>query len=124
MHSCVHSWMVFVLNKEWDQRFAQLALTYVASEIPMRGERNSWILQRRLLQHAIRQQQFILEGKVDPKGMEWVLHMLGNLYSDQGKLAEAEAMYTRALQGKEEALGPTHTSTLSTVNDLGNLYRD
>jgi tetratricopeptide (TPR) repeat protein len=33
-------------------------------------------------------------------------------------------MYTRALQGWEEALGPDHTSTLSTVNNLGNLYKD
>jgi tetratricopeptide (TPR) repeat protein len=31
-------------------------------------------------------------------------------------------MYERALRGKEEALGPTHTSTLSTVNNLGLLY--
>jgi len=30
----------------------------------------------------------------------------------------------RALQGKEEALGPKHTSTLMTVNNLGNLYAD
>jgi tetratricopeptide (TPR) repeat protein len=32
--------------------------------------------------------------------------------------------YQRALQGKEKALGPKHTSTLSTVNNLGNLYAD
>jgi tetratricopeptide (TPR) repeat protein len=33
-------------------------------------------------------------------------------------------MYERALQGREEALGPSHTSTLHTINDLGNLYKD
>jgi tetratricopeptide (TPR) repeat protein len=31
-------------------------------------------------------------------------------------------MYIRALQGREEALGPDHTSTLHTVNNLGTLY--
>jgi tetratricopeptide (TPR) repeat protein len=31
-------------------------------------------------------------------------------------------MYERALRGKEGALGSTHTKTLITVNDLGNLY--
>ncbi|GKT67558.1 NB-ARC and TPR domain protein [Colletotrichum tofieldiae] len=46
----------------------------------------------------------------------------GILYSDQGRLKEAEAMYDRALHGKEKALGPYHTSTLSTVNNLGLLY--
>ena len=43
---------------------------------------------------------------------------------DQGKLAEAERMYQRALAGKEKALGPDHTSTLDTVNNLGSLYPD
>lgn len=31
-------------------------------------------------------------------------------------------MYQWALQGREKALGPEHTSTLSTVNNLGILY--
>ncbi|KAH6661846.1 hypothetical protein B0J14DRAFT_611535, partial [Halenospora varia] len=31
-------------------------------------------------------------------------------------------MYQRALQGKEKAWGPDHTSTLSTVNNLAALY--
>jgi len=47
---------------------------------------------------------------------------LGALYSDQGKLAEAEKMHQSALQGKEKALGPEHMSTLLTVNNLGTLY--
>jgi Flp pilus assembly protein TadD len=33
-------------------------------------------------------------------------------------------MYQRALQGKEKAWGPEHTSTLDTVNNLGLLYAD
>jgi Tfp pilus assembly protein PilF len=33
-------------------------------------------------------------------------------------------MYMRALQGYEESLGPKHTSTLNTVNNLGLLYAD
>ncbi|SLM37739.1 beta transducin-like protein het-e4s [Lasallia pustulata] len=53
-------------------------------------------------------------------------------------MAEAEAMYRRALEGKEKAWGPEHTSTLDTekawgpehtstlgtVNNLGVLYKD
>ena len=31
-------------------------------------------------------------------------------------------MYNAALTGYEKALGPEHTSTLNTVNNLGNLY--
>jgi tetratricopeptide (TPR) repeat protein len=33
-------------------------------------------------------------------------------------------MYNRALAGFEKAWGPEHTSTLDTVSDLGNLYKD
>lgn len=50
--------------------------------------------------------------------------MLGNLCADQGKLAEAEKMYQRALQGYEKALGLEHTSTLAAVNNLGLFYAD
>jgi len=43
-------------------------------------------------------------------------------YGNQGKLAEAEQMYQRALPRREKVPGPNHTSTLDTVNNLGNLY--
>src|SRR5262249_32770443 len=86
--------------------------------------KNWWVLQQRLLQHAAKHVQFITEGKVKLEGMEWALHRLGDLYKNQGKLAEAEGMYTWALQGKEEAFGPKQTSTLDTVNNLGLLYVD
>ena len=31
-------------------------------------------------------------------------------------------MYDRVLAGRENVLGPEHTSTLHTINNLGNLY--
>ena len=36
---------------------------------------------------------------------------LGVLYTDQGKMAEAEAMCLRALQGYENAVGADHPKT-------------
>jgi tetratricopeptide (TPR) repeat protein len=66
----------------------------------------------------------VLNGLVKDNGIEWAYHNLGDLYSDQGKLVEAEQMYQRALQGYEQAWGPEHMSTLNTVNNLGNLYAD
>ncbi|SLM37823.1 beta transducin-like protein het-e4s [Lasallia pustulata] len=39
-------------------------------------------------------------------------------------MAEAEAMYRRALEGYEKAWGPEHPSTLNTVNNLGILCKD
>jgi len=122
VHSCVHSWIVFVLNREWDKSLARMSLTCVASEVPGTITKHWWLLQRRLLQHAARQAFFIADAKVDVDGLYWGFHSLGNLYLDQGKLVEAEAMYLRALEGCEKALGPDHTLTLGTINSLGTLY--
>jgi tetratricopeptide (TPR) repeat protein len=49
---------------------------------------------------------------------------LGLLYQNQGKLAEAEEMYQRALKGYEKALGPDYIATLDTANNLGSLYQN
>jgi hypothetical protein len=39
------------------------------------------------------------------------IHLLGEFYIGQGKLAEAESLCKRALQGMEVALGPKHILT-------------
>ncbi|SLM37476.1 nb-arc and tpr domain protein [Lasallia pustulata] len=49
---------------------------------------------------------------------------VGGVDKDHGKMAEAEAMYRRALEGYEKAWGPEHMSMLDTVNNLGVLYKD
>ena len=41
---------------------------------------------------------------------------LGALYADKSRLRDAEAMYMRALQGHEKALGANQPSTLGMVN--------
>ncbi|KAI8948859.1 hypothetical protein F4801DRAFT_591546 [Xylaria longipes] len=121
IHACVHAWSVYVLNADWDINLTKLTVRCVASRVPNHDEHQFWLFQRRLLSHAIMCSASIPD---DDHGMEWAFHSLGNLYSDQGRLLEAEDMYLRALQGKEKAWGPDHTSTLNTVNNLGLLYMD
>jgi tetratricopeptide (TPR) repeat protein len=70
-----------------------------------------------------------LQGKEKALGADHTstldtVNNLAVLYTNQGKLDEAEKMYERALQGKEKALGAEHTSTLATVNNLAILYTD
>lgn len=49
---------------------------------------------------------------------------LGILYACLGMREDDEAMYRRALEGYENALGPDHILTLDTVNHkLGVLYK-
>ncbi|KAF6229366.1 hypothetical protein HO133_007482 [Letharia lupina] len=87
-----------------------------------------WLMQQRLLPHANRytQQLFTVKASsaTEDQDIDHAFHNLGILYKRQGKMAEAEKMYQRALEGYEKAWGPEHTSTLDTVNNLGNLYKN
>ena len=123
IHGCVHSWTIHILNQEWDYDLARLALKFVGSHVPGTEAVEWCLIQRRLLQHAARCSYVVLNDMVTDDSMECAFNSLGNLYADQGKLDEAEKMFQRALQGKEKAWGPDHTSTLATVNNLGLLYK-
>jgi tetratricopeptide (TPR) repeat protein len=123
-HACVHAWTISVLNQEWNDELAMIALECVASHVQGQEEAQWWVTQRRLLQHASRSSYYMEKDPVNREGIEWAYHRLGYLFADQGKLEEAEKMYERALRGYEKAWGPDHTSTLDTVNNLGNLYKN
>jgi tetratricopeptide (TPR) repeat protein len=125
MHPVVQDWCVHIAstdNSVNSLQLTELALVCVGSSVPDASERDYTELERRLIPHAnaVRDRQY----SVDKFSILGGFHRLGILYSDQGKLKEAEEMYQRALAGYEKALGPDHTSTLNKVNNLGNLYSD
>ncbi|KAH6653642.1 kinesin light chain [Truncatella angustata] len=101
IHSCVHAWTIHIVNKDRDD------------------EAQFWLLQRRLLSHAIRSCATIQDSDQD---LACAFYNLGYLYAYQGKLIEAEDMYLRALRGNEKAWGPDHTSTLSTLVEAEDMY--
>jgi hypothetical protein len=49
---------------------------------------------------------------------------LGQVYQRQGKVAEADALYTKSLEGQRRVNGPEHLSTLNTMRLLGELRDD
>jgi tetratricopeptide (TPR) repeat protein len=124
IHSCVHSWTIHVLNHEWEAGMAKTALECVGSHVPDHEQHKYWVTQNRLIRHAARCWDMLVKGLVKENDIEWVLHSLGDLYLDWGKLDEAEKIYLRALRGYEKTYGPEHTLTLDTVNNLGLLYAD
>ncbi|KAK7973201.1 hypothetical protein PG988_007335 [Apiospora saccharicola] len=133
IHSCVHNWTIHMLNQTWDVDLARFTIGCVASLVPSRDSSQFWQLQRRLLSHAVRCYATIRDSDHD---IPWAFHSLGDLYSDQGKMAEAEAIYPLLrpgqdrrgrddiLTGTEKARGLDHISTLDTVNNLNILYSD
>jgi tetratricopeptide (TPR) repeat protein len=63
-------------------------------------------------------------GESDPlitKAAKWAL--AASLLSRQGKLAEAEPLHRQALEARERTLGPDHTDTLTSVNNLAVLLK-
>jgi tetratricopeptide (TPR) repeat protein len=125
MHRCVYMWTVHVLNDSRDIMMAQVAMRCVAAHVPMKMERDYWVVQRRLLRHAGHCLAMQTTGDISiAEGDEWVLQSFGSLYADQGRLDDAEAMFEWALKGYEKTLGPDHTSTLDSVHYLGILYKD
>lgn len=48
---------------------------------------------------------------------------LAALYSSQGKYEQAQPLYKRALQIREQKLGPEHPNTAISLNNLASLYQ-
>ena len=139
-HPVVHKWAYHYQDQDCHRKIARLAVVVVGWAVPHSPTKEYSTLERRLLPHAQACFQWVPADELGRSILsygEWKLNndetkekklildailLLGILYSDQGKLSEAEKMFAQALQGKEEALGPKHPSTLDTVNNLGILY--
>ncbi len=61
-------------------------------------------------------------GEQDPR-LATSLNNLALLYDAQGKYAQAEPLYRRALAIREKALGPEHPDLATDLNNLALLYR-
>ena len=122
LHTCEHDWTLEYLNRGFDQDGCRIAIHCVAANVSWVSEAEYWVRNRRVLPHARRFKHIRLKAAIDWSGIEpGDLHQFAYLYQQNDMNAEAEEMYVRALDGYEKAWGPDHTSTLATVNNLGNL---
>jgi tetratricopeptide (TPR) repeat protein len=128
LHVCVHDWTLTGLNAQTDTTQYWLAFNCLASHIgPDDWDNLSALRYRRFVPHAVR----LVHERFQKVGsqQEWLQNKLtktrviAGLLNEQVQYKAAERMYVRALAGYEKALGPDHTSTLETVNNLGALYR-
>jgi Tfp pilus assembly protein PilF len=129
LHVCVHDWTMDGLNHDIDVTQYWLAVDCVHGHVGnLEWSDLSGLQHRRLNVHAERLLHDRFREAVNASTLS-----LGNLerldtiagfLSQQVQHRAAERMYFWALAGCEQALGPEHTSTLSTVNNLGNLYAD
>lgn len=55
--------------------------------------------------------------------MATTLNNLAELYRTQGKYAEAEPLYTQALEILEKVLGPNHPNVATVLENMAELYK-
>lgn len=88
LHSSVHSWVIHILNQEWDIRLARHALKLIVSHVPNEIQPKWWATQWRLLRHAAKYKQAIID-KGSEEDISFEVKRLIELYWSQGKLEEA-----------------------------------
>ncbi|KAI9776252.1 MAG: hypothetical protein M1839_000486 [Geoglossum umbratile] len=133
LHPLVTDWLKLRTDQKSRQKYTMEATTILTNYIDAQDQR-ALPLQMKLdiLSHVDvclqNDREYLREldelDESDLLSLRRSAFTLGVFYRIQGRLAEAEAMYKRALAGYEKALGPDHTSTLDTVNNLGGLYSD
>ena len=126
MHSVPHQWSRSLSLDADALSLLSISVCVLASTVLGDHEKEHWKSDRRVIQHVLHasNESRILRILAQQQHVAEAAHWLAMLLDRQGKLGQAEQMYKRALAGKEKALGPNHTSTLNTVNNLGNLYSD
>ena len=88
----------------WNSQFC-LAIECVAQNVKKESEPEFWLLNGRLIHHALRIDYCQRRGDVDWEDIDTdSLYSIAYLDNMMGRLAETEKMYMRALEGLAEVL--------------------
>jgi hypothetical protein len=118
VHACVHDWVWGYLNGEFQMKLFCLAIECVAQNVKKESEPEFWLVNGRLIHHALRIDYCQRRGDVNWEDIDTdSLYNIAYLDNMMGRLTKAEKMYMRALKGKGKAWGAEHISTLNTVNN-------
>ncbi|KAI9889394.1 MAG: hypothetical protein M1814_005330 [Vezdaea aestivalis] len=130
VHPVIHNWCFHVSSRS-NNEMGSLAIAIVSAACSSMDSLANWADRKRLsvqsshICSSIKSYRWVTSENATWKNvLNGSFLTIGIFLSEHSKLAEAEAMYQRALKGYEKAWGPDHTSTLDTVNNLGNLYSD
>jgi tetratricopeptide (TPR) repeat protein len=139
-HPVVHQWTRHSQGRQFERELRQLAVVVVGANVRPRNDLEDYALQQRFLPHA----QVCFRHITESKAIDWLetdggadgdthqfeehkkfllaLHNLGSLCYNQSKFSEAEELYTLALRGMENTLGPSNESALRLIGNMGTLY--
>ncbi|KJZ69248.1 hypothetical protein HIM_11371 [Hirsutella minnesotensis 3608] len=124
MHLVVHNVLASYRTEAQTAEFGRSALDIIARSIPQSTNRQFWIMQKRLLPHANRYLTWLTNNptwsSAQDSSFSKAVALLGDLYNDQGMLAQAEWLYKRAFADnhgtrKDYVFTPRVMNSLATV---------
>lgn len=125
MHPVVHKWISHLRTPLQMVKYWQAAVSVVGRAVPANMSPGFWVTQKRILPHSdkclvwLRGENGRAYAK-EPSNL-WSISKLADLYSDQGWLEQAEALYGHVIKAQELTL-PVHEFTLGNARKLGNIY--
>ncbi len=121
MHRLVQVVLKSRMEKETQRIWAERALRLVRRAFPA-GTFETWSRCQRYLPHSLICIQMLLQESIlAPEAAQLLIHV-GNYLVDSGWLQEAEPLLQRALQIREQLLGPEHLDMAECLHSLGWLY--
>ncbi len=106
-------------QQDWMQR----AIAGLSAVFPDVTKVENWAVCKQLVPHV---QAIATRQAIALETNEWaqLLGQTGHYLYNQGRYAEAEPLYQRALAISEQQLGPDHPAVATRLNNLAELYRD
>ncbi len=106
------------------QHWKQRAILAVNIACPKVSDVNQWPACERWLPHALLCADWIGQGQISSPETAHLLNEAGYYLNARGRYREAEPLYQRALEIKEQQLGALHPNTATSLNNLASLYQD
>jgi len=123
----VHRLVQAVLKDQMDeqdrQQWSERAVRAVNAAFP-EVEHRTWPQCDRLLPHALLCAELIAQEQMTFPEATRLLNQTGYYLDERARYTEAEPLLVRALQIREQQLGPDHPDTATSLNNLALLYEN
>ncbi|PWI65013.1 hypothetical protein PCL_08372 [Purpureocillium lilacinum] len=123
MHPLVHRWIFHLPTASEIAGYLQSAIIVLGQATKPNSGRRFWFQQKRVLPHAAKCVAWLEQGVLLEEVSEATLrslHLLGDLFLDQGPLQTAEFLHRYLVQNCRALLGAHHLFTLAAMKSLGN----
>lgn len=121
----IHRLVQTVIRHEMDEGARRAYVERVVSAVNhifIDPKFSNWSLCERLLPHARECAAYITNYAFESVGAVWLLKAVGYFLQEHGQYAEAEPLHERVLLIYQKTLGPYHSDTANSLNNLALLY--